>query len=191
MMSEPDLIQLRQNFLNARKALAEAQKYRNPESVDDYQFTTGAPGTKGSHVSLSELFKSKTDLFVIHNMGISCTYCTLWADGLNGVFQHLTDRAAFVIASPDPVDVQQSFKATRKWKFDMVSTSETTFTKDMGYENEQGHHPGVSVFSKTRDGIYRVADTPFGPGDDFCAVWHLFDLLPGSTDDWQPKLSYQ
>jgi len=50
--------------------------------------------------------------------------------------------------------------------------------------------PGVSVFEKDADSIVRVASTMFGPGDDFCAVWHLFDLLPNGANEWQPKPDY-
>ena len=184
-MSTDNLNTLRQRFLEARNELVEAQKNREPESVADYKFA-------GSEkpVTLSELFDNKDDLFVIHNMGTSCAYCTLWADGFNGVFDHWKDRASVVISSPDSVAIQQQFKADRNWRFTMVSTADNTFAKDMGYHNEQGHQPGVSVFSKTADGIKRVADSPFGPGDDYCAVWHLFDLLPDGANGWQPRFSY-
>ena len=30
----------------------------------------------------------------------------------------------------------------------------------------------------------------FDRGDDFCALWHLFDLLPGGAGDWQPRYRY-
>lgn len=184
-MNDQSLAALRQRFLDARKELSDAQKNREPESVTDYTFEGS-----GKSVTLSELFGDKNDLFVIHNMGTSCPYCTLWADGFNGVFDHWQDRAAVVISSPDSVEKQQQFKTERKWKFEMVSTADNTFAKDMGYRNNKGHHPGVSVFSKSADGITRVADTPFGPGDDFCAVWHLFDLLPDGSNGWQPKFEY-
>ncbi len=26
--------------------------------------------------------------------------------------------------------------------------------------------------------------------DDFCALWHIFDLLPGGAGDWDPKFTY-
>ena len=35
-------------------------------------------------------------------------------------------------------------------------------------------------------------DPPFGPGDPYCGVWHLFALLGDSMGpDWQPKFSYE
>jgi hypothetical protein len=43
------------------------------------------------------------------------------------------------------------------------------------------------VFRRDGNRILRVSDAGFGPGDDFCALWHIFDLLPGGAGDWQPK----
>ena len=80
-----------------RQKMRDAQASVEPEPVHDYEFA-GSEGSK----RLSQLFGTKRDLFVIHNMGRSCPSCTLWADGFNGIYPHIADRAAFVIASPDP-----------------------------------------------------------------------------------------
>ena len=45
---------------------------------------------------------------------------------------------------------------------------------------------GIPIATATR--IVRVADTGFEPGDDFCALWHLFDLLPEGAAGWQPEV---
>ncbi len=165
-----------------RTALAEAPA----QDVTDYVFRTSE-----GDVTLSELFGDKTELFVVHNMGKSCTYCTVWMDGFNGVAGHLTDRAAFVISSPDDPETQNEFAASRGWAFPIVSHQDNTFAEDMGYKHpEWGCMPGVSVFERSENGIRRVADTPFGPGDDFSGIWHLFDMLPGGKGDWEPKLAY-
>jgi predicted dithiol-disulfide oxidoreductase (DUF899 family) len=156
-----------------------------PEEVSDYSFSTPAGAVK-----LSELFGDKDYLFVIHNMGAGCSYCTMWADGFNGVLPHLADRAAFVLASPDDPANQQKFKDSRGWKFRMVSHKGSSFAADMGYAREGGWMPGVSVFKKGDGRILRVSDTGFGPGDDFCAAWHFFDLIPEGADGWQPKYKY-
>lgn len=141
-------------------------------------------------MTLASLFGSKDILFVVHNMGKSCVHCTQWADGFNGSLEHLEDRAAFVISSPDLPDVQKTFADSRNWKFTMVSHNGTSFAKDMGYHPQEGYWPGVSVFRKGGDRILRVSDTNFGPGDDFNAVWNLFDLIPEGPDGWEPKYSY-
>ena len=47
------------------------------------------------------------------------------------------------------------------------------------------------MFRKEGDKILRVSDTDLGPGDDFCAVWHLFDMLPEGADGWRPRFAYE
>jgi hypothetical protein len=39
--------------------------------------------------------------------------------------------------------------------------------------------PARVTLSWTRKRILRVSDARFAPWDDFCTVWHIFDLLPG------------
>jgi predicted dithiol-disulfide oxidoreductase (DUF899 family) len=110
---------------------------------------------------------------------------------------HLDNRAAFVVSSPDAPEAQKKFAATRGWRFRMVSHQGTSFAEDMGYrddstEHEGGPwHPGVSAFKKDGDRIVRVSDAPLGPGDLFCAAWHLFDLFPEGPDGWQPQYRYK
>lgn len=177
----------RDQIAELRRKMREAQASVEPEPVQDYEFAT----VEGS-VRLSQLFGTKRDLFVIHNMGRSCPSCTLWADGFNGIYPHIADRAAFVVASPDPPDVQQSFAAGRGWRFPMVSHQGTSFAADMGYRTATGGWlPGVSVFRHDAGRILRVADTGFEPNDDFCTVWQLFDLLPEGAAGWQPKFAYR
>jgi predicted dithiol-disulfide oxidoreductase (DUF899 family) len=180
------LAALRAQIAELRQKMREAQASVEPEPVQDYVFA--AP--QGA-IRLSQLFGAKRDLFVIHNMGRSCVQCTLWADAFNGAYPHIANRAAFVVSSPDPPDVQQSFAANRGWRFPIVSHQGSSFAADMGYRSASGGWlPGVSVFGRNADRILRVADTGFEPGDDFCAVWHLFDLLPEGAAGWQPKYSY-
>jgi predicted dithiol-disulfide oxidoreductase (DUF899 family) len=157
-----------------------------PEEVADYSFTT----TEGP-VRLSQLFGDKDTLFVIHNMGKSCPACTMWADGYNGVLQHLENRAAFIVTSPDDPAAQAAFAASRGWRFRMVSHQGTDFAADMGYRSENGGWlPGVSVFRKEAGRVLRVSDQQLGPGDDLCSVWHFFDMTPEGSDGWRPKFSY-
>jgi predicted dithiol-disulfide oxidoreductase (DUF899 family) len=180
------LAQYRSEIAALRKKMRELQKSAEPQEVADYEFAT----TNGA-VRLAELFGDKDYLFVIHNMGAGCPYCTLWADGFNGFAPHIENRAAFVVASPDDPDKQEKFKAARNWRFRMVSYGSGTFAADMGYRGEDGHHPGVSVFRKRGGKVLRVSDTSFSPGDDFCTIWHFFDLIPEGAGSWAPKYKYQ
>jgi predicted dithiol-disulfide oxidoreductase (DUF899 family) len=174
-------------FAKAREKVLELCRAVPKDPITDYTF-----GTQYGDVPLSGLFGSKSDLIVIHNMGIDCRYCTLWADGFSGVSVHLSDRAGFVVASPDTVEVQQNFAMSREWDFPMVSCAENTFIEDMGFQNENGGAlPGVSTFSKADDGIItRQGAANFGPGDDFCGTWHILDMLKDGADGWVPKYGY-
>jgi predicted dithiol-disulfide oxidoreductase (DUF899 family) len=169
-----------------RDKMRQVRAAAGPEEVQDYVQTTPE-----GPVRLSELFGDKRDLIVIHNMGASCPYCTLWADGFNGVYPHLANRAAFVVSTPDPPETQRKFAAGRGWRFPMVSHAGTSFAQDMGYRGpDGGWRPGTSVFRREGERLFRVADTGLGPGDDFCSVWHFFDLLPEGRADWRPRFSY-
>jgi len=103
----------------------------------------------------------------------------LWVDGFNGACDHLASRAALAVSSPDPPALQQSVAASRGWRFPMVSHQGTTFAAYMAIAPQRvAGSPGVSVFRREPNRILRVSDAGFRPGDDCCALWHLFDLLP-------------
>jgi hypothetical protein len=73
----------------------------------------------------------------------------------------------------------------------MVSHHNTSFAADMGYRSESGSWlPGISVFRMVRDRIVRTAAAPSDIGDDFCALWHLFDLLPDGPAGFRVQLRY-
>jgi len=178
--------QLRKDMGALRKEMAKARKSAKPQEVKNYTFKRSS----GEEVKLADLFGSKNDLIVIHNMGTSCPYCTMWADGFNGVFDHINDRAAFALTSPDEPTKQKKFAESRGWRFPVISHAGTSFAEDMGYASDDGFMPGVSVFTRKNGKIYRVSDDAFGPGDDFCIVWPFFDLLPGGAGDWKAKYKY-
>ncbi len=98
------------------------------EKVEDYELI----GWGNKKVRLSSLFGEKDELFLIHNMGQGCPYCTMWAYGFDGVLPHLEDRAAFAVVSPDPPSVQQKFATGRGWRFKMLSGKGTPFSMDLG-----------------------------------------------------------
>jgi predicted dithiol-disulfide oxidoreductase (DUF899 family) len=170
----------------ARGRLAELRRVVPPTPVPDYTLE----GWSGP-VRLSSLFRDKADLIVVHNMGKGCVYCTLWADGLNGVVPHLESRAGFVVVSPDPPAVQKEFALGRGWRFRMASGAGSTFIQDMGFRGEKSWVPGVSTFRRDEDGsIHRIAKDTFGPGDPYAGIWHLFALLRDGAGDWAPKFQY-
>lgn len=182
-----NITQIQKEIKDKREAIAALRAPLQPEPVSDYKLKNWEVG----EVMLSSLFDERGELMVIHNMGKRCTYCTLWADGFNGFALPLANRAPFVVVSPDAPEVQKAFAESRGWKFNMLSAEGTAFIADLGFEPEPGTYwPGVSTFKMEGGKIYRVAKDTFGPGDDYCSIWHLFNLLPNKENAWQPKYNY-
>ena len=179
---------LEKQLFALKKKLAAARHKTGQGLVEDCKLSN----SDGSTVRLSELFANKNELIVIFNMGSECPYCTLWGDGFNGMLAHLENRAAVVVVSPDDPETQRKFARSRGWKFRMVSHQGTSFRKDMGFESKKGDPwPGAATFQKDKKGrILHVASAGFGPGDDYCSAWSLFDLLPGGAKGWNPKFHY-
>jgi predicted dithiol-disulfide oxidoreductase (DUF899 family) len=183
----PEVRALHEEIKSAKARLAAAsRRAAYIGAVKDYGFQSPDGARR-----LSELFGAKRDLVVVHNMGRSCPYCTMWADGLNGLAAHLSDRAGFALTSPDAVDVQREFASSRGWRFPVLSTAGTTFANDMGFERGGSAMPGYSVFARDDDGsISRVGAGVFGPGDDYCAIWPMMEQMAGGQGGWEPRYTY-
>lgn len=188
LLSEIDAIE--QQIAALKLKAADARRKLTPTPVQDYTLAYAGSGVK---VKLSDLFADKQDLIVVHNMGRKCAYCTLWADGFAGLYKHLSSRCAFVVATPDEPVVAAAFAAARHWTFPVVSIAASSFGREMGFQRENGGViPGASAYSKNVDGLIVRTSTSaeFGPGDNFCPVWHLLDLLKDGANGWEPKYHY-
>ena len=181
------IAQLEKSIRADKVKLAKLRAKSPLEKVGDYTFV----GPLGERLTLSELFGNRHELILVHNMGRSCPHCTMWADGFNGLLPHLEDRAAFVLESADDAQTQRRWASDRGWRFRMVSSRGTSFKADLGYADEDGDPmPGVSSFIKRNGEIFRAAHTRFGPGDNFCVTWDLFDMLPTPPKTWGPRFRY-
>lgn len=187
MKHDQELQQIAQQIFELQKKRRELFEQSEGEVVENYIFRTA----DGDPIHLSDLFGDKNDLILVHNMGKECSYCTLWADGFNGLNQHLADRAGFVVGSPNEPEDMKRFAESRHWRFKMVSVDKQ-FASDMGMYNENdGFWPGVSTFKKLPDGTIKRMNWSFlGPGDPFCSLWHLFDMIPEGDNGWEPKYRY-
>jgi len=177
--------EIQMEIMKLKQTLAQEIADRVPEQVEDWALTR----LDGSATKLSELFDGKSELLVIHNMGRGCPYCSLWGDAMIGIAKHLGQRCGFVLCSNDPAEVIQEFRELRGWNYPCVSGNGSGFAKAMGYMSDKDSpEPGVSAFHKQADGtIVRTAHASFGPGDDFCGVWPMFDLLKHGVNGWEPE----
>lgn len=188
---DKEIEQLATNLSDARTKLVEALRKRGGPVRPDHVFSEG----DRNNVTLADLFLDRRDLIMIHNMGRRCRYCTLWADGINGILRHLESRAAVVLVSPDPPTIQRLFADERGWKIRMVQDTTGLFTHDMKFyvieNNERYLLPGVSTFYRNDDGsIVHVASDTFGPGDVYMPLFPMFELLQNGPAGWQPEYNY-
>ena len=151
----------------------------------NYDFETLAGKT-----TLRDLFGDRERLLVIHNMGQGCRYCTLWADGFNGLLPHLESVLAVVLASKDSPETQRRFAASRGWRFRMVSHGGGAYIREQGVFGEAENYPGAVLYERDGERIRRKNACVFGPGDLYCAVWPLLGLAGLGSEDFTPQYRY-
>ncbi len=178
------IAELEREISEKKRHLAELRRTHQREPVKNHVLT----GKDGRKQRLRQLFGRHRDLVVVHQIGRDSPYCRLWADGFNGLLPHLEQRTAFVVVSPDQPAVQRQIADERGWEFAMLSDTSGEFSEAMGFKTGEQWESGVSTFATTDDGhLERVAHRQFTPRDDFCPVWHFFDLLDGGIGGWRPR----
>ncbi len=167
------------------KKVASLRRDSKPVEVKNYTFQD----TDGD-VSLLKLFGDKDILFLIHNMGQGCRYCTLWADGLNGFVQHIESQYAFAMVSKDAPQLQRQISNSRGWRFKMASHGGGDYIKEQTVMIGENNMPGIVCYTKQGDQIFRNNSASFGPGDEFCPQWNILSLAGVSTEEWMPQFNY-
>lgn len=141
--------------------------------------------------TLRAMFGTQDRLLVIHNMGQACRYCTLWADGINGLLPHLESVMAVVLVSPDPPDAQRRFANSRGWQFRIASHGGGDYIREQTVMEGVENMPGATVYERRGDTIVRRSATPFGPGDQYCVVYPLLGLAGlGAEPGFTPQFRY-
>jgi predicted dithiol-disulfide oxidoreductase (DUF899 family) len=179
-----EVLRLEKEIEALTEQLFAARAAATAEAVGSFVFETAA-----GPVSLAELFGDRDELVLVHNMGVSCSYCTMWADCLESTRRHIESRCALVMVTPDSAEVQAKVASERGWSCRMVTDATREFSAAMGYWSEaDGWWPGVSTFRRGAGGsVVRTGKAVFGPGDAFCSPWHFFSLLGIRDGDWSPK----
>src|SRR5207248_9053577 len=102
------LADYRRQIATIRDKMRETLATVEPQEVKDYEFAN-----IDGPVRPSELSGHHEDLILIHNMGVSCSHCTRWADGHNRIPHHVGTRAAFVASSPNRPTAQKKLAESR------------------------------------------------------------------------------
>ena len=161
------------------------RKESTPTPVPNYTFKT-SDGT----TTLLDLFGDQDRLLAIHNMGQGCRYCTLWADGFNGLLPHLESAMSVVLVSQDSPDVQRKFAGSRGWRFRMASHKGTEYIAEQDVASTGEGYPGAVVYERDGDQVLRKSTCTFGPGDLYCSMWNLLALAGLGEEEWVPQFRY-
>jgi predicted dithiol-disulfide oxidoreductase (DUF899 family) len=156
-------------------------------------------------VRLSELFDDdEKPLILMHFMygkaqSAPCPICTAWADGYNGIVDHLQQHATFVVLVAGDVGAFAEYARGRNWNdLRIVSAAESSLKRDLGFEREDGSQlPGVSVIEKSDGGLthFYSQSADLGPDgirgmDLLSPLWHYIDLLPEGRGEFFPSKDY-
>lgn len=165
--------------------LAKLRKENPPEQVKNYILQTLEGDT-----SLLSLFGKNDKLVVIHNMGQSCTYCTAWADGINAFLPHLESVSSVVLMSKDSPEIQRAFAGSRGWRFRMASHGGGSYIQEQSVITDKNNEPGIVVYERQGERIFRKNSSVFGPGDQFCSLWALLSLAGLDDSNFTPQYRY-
>lgn len=172
-------------IMQKAQQLAELRRKEAARPVANYAFETEAGAA-----TLGDLFAGRDRLLMIHNMGQGCRYCTLWADGINGILPHLEDAMAVALVSKDPPDTQRRMALDRGWRFRMASHGGGPYMAEQCTMGEHANMPGAAIFERDGDQIVRRGQTAFGPGDLYSPHWHFLALAGIGAGDWTAQYRY-
>ena len=182
-MTEAEKLEL--EIMEKAQKLATLRREEGGAEVEDYVFRT-----VDGETSLSALFAGRERLLVIHNMGQGCRYCTLWADGINGILGHLENAMAVAFVSKDPSELQRRMALDRGWKFRMASHGGGRYMIEQCAMGDYANYPGAAVYEQKGKKIVKRGRTSFGPGDLYSPVWHFLALAGMDHADWTPQFHY-
>ena len=184
-MSNGKITELEQEIGKLTAKLNELRREAEPQPVPDYSFAM-----LSGEVTLLDLFAGKEQLLAIHNMGHGCRYCTLWADGFNGLLAHLETAMSVVLLSRDPPQLQRDFASSRNWRFRLASHGGGRYISEQTVMEGMDNMPGAVVYERSDDQVFRKNSAVFGPGDLYCSFWPLLALAGMDLSQWTPQYRY-
>ena len=184
-MAHERIIELEQRIGELTVELNALRKANPATPVRNYAFAT-----LDGEATLLDLFGEKDKMLAIHNMGQGCRYCTLWADGFNGLLAHLESVFSVVLLSKDPPETQRRFANARGWRFRLASHGGGDYIREQSVVDGQSNYPGAVVYERDGDAILRKNTCVFGPGDLYCTMWSLLGLAGLGESDWTPQYAY-
>jgi predicted dithiol-disulfide oxidoreductase (DUF899 family) len=166
-------------------------------------------------VSLADLFRDKSQLFVQHvmqgpNQPLQCVGCALGVDGLESLLPHLENHDVSVVAIARATMPELSALRERMgWRIPFYSSFGSPFNYDYGvsfkpedmaagraYYNYDYCNPGIedisgnSVFYKDETGtIFHTYSNYSRGGEDFMGIYRILEATPKGRNEHGPYFS--
>lgn len=212
------LLEQEKEAVRQRDALAAARRALPMVRVEnDYAFT-GA----GGPARLGDLFGPHPQLIVYHFMfepewGQGCKSCSFLTDGLEGTLPHLAAaHTAVAVVARAPQPKLDAFRQRMGWTMPWYSSQDSRFNQDFqvslegrpeeeyNFRTVSDHHkkgalwigkgelPGLSVFLREGDAIYRTYSAYSRGLDILLHTFNYLDLTPLGRQEveGQPPMSW-
>jgi predicted dithiol-disulfide oxidoreductase (DUF899 family) len=214
-----------EEWLKARKALLEKEK-AYVRKQDEFRAEQRAlpwvriekeyvfDGPEGK-VSLADLFRGKSQLFVKHFMlapgqKTQCVGCSLEVDHVAGLLEHIENHdISYVSIARAPIEEIEAVRKRMGWRFFWVSSYHSDFNYDFhvsfkpedmaagrAVHNYAAGNPGMtdlsgdSVFYKTESGDIHHTYSTFGRGgEQFLGIFSFLDIVPKGREENGPAHS--
>ncbi|MBI9097613.1 MAG: DUF899 family protein [Spirochaetaceae bacterium] len=183
-MVQNEIEKLENEMCEINKKLTKLRRENPPVEVKNYRFKTFE-----GELSLLDLFADNDTLFLIHNMGQGCRYCTLWADGINPFIPHLENLYSVVLVSKDAPHEQRELANSRGWRFRMASHGGGEYIREQSVGSDT-NSPGIVCYVRKNNKIYRKNKSVFGPGDEYCSFWNIISLAGEDDESVIPQFFY-
>jgi len=168
--------------------------------VDDYVFDAVLPNARAGTVTLDSLVGDRP-LVVYHfmfgaAMAQACPGCSMWADGWNGVADHLDQNVDFALATLGTAEQNTELASERGWQdLRWLSAADNSFKLDLGSADADGNQwPFITVFERDSEGVRlsysggaQILGDHWRGVDLLSPVWHLLDLTRQGRGDFMPS----
>lgn len=203
--------ELRRNL----EAVAAARRALPPggEIPEDYVFTGVGPDGSMTSVRMSELFRAGRNSLILYSFMYGpqakqpCPGCTAQLDALNGIADHIVDRANLAIVAKSPLPRILAYAQERGWtRLQFLSSEHNSYNRDYYGLAPDGTWEGpiTNVFHRDGDTIRHfwgselLYEEPepgqaFRHNDTIHPLWGALDLTPEGrgVGMWEPRLSYR
>jgi predicted dithiol-disulfide oxidoreductase (DUF899 family) len=115
-----------------------------------------------------------------------CPGCSMFVDNL-GLPVHLHARdTSLALVSRAPLANIERYRKRMGWDHPWYSSDGSDFNRDMGVTTDQGESPGLSVFLRDGDDVFRTYFATARGLEAVGTVWSLLDLTPyGRQETWE------